>query len=115
MRCSNCLSCETSFVLNKQKTDKAERILILEVTFDTDQHILMDLYNAYTETKQIKFLWSFQASFLKVFNINQNKRIIICSDFNIFFNPKLEAKGGKSLPKNIHFKITRHERNLGYL
>ena len=31
--------------------------------------------------------------------MSQNKRIIFAGDFNIFFNPKLEVKGGKPLLK----------------
>ena len=42
---------KTSFVLNKQKTDKAGRILILDVMFDGDHYILINLYNANTETE----------------------------------------------------------------
>ena len=43
----------------------------------------------------IKFLMSL----LKFFDINQNKRIILAGDFNIFFTSKLETRGGKTLPK----------------
>ena len=39
-----------SFVLNKQKTDKAGRVFILDVTLDRDKYILMNLCNADTET-----------------------------------------------------------------
>ena len=33
-----------SLVLNKQKTDKAGVILILDITLDVDQYILINLY-----------------------------------------------------------------------
>ena len=39
-----------SFVHNKQKTDEAGRVFILDVTLDRDQYILMNLCNADTET-----------------------------------------------------------------
>ena len=42
------------FVLNKQKIDKAGRILILNVMLDADKYILINLYNANTETEQCK-------------------------------------------------------------
>ena len=42
---------KTSFVLNEQKTDKAGRILILDVMLDGDHYILINLYNANTETE----------------------------------------------------------------
>ena len=74
---------KTSFVLNKQKTDKAGRILILDVTLDADQYILINLYNANTETEQCKIFNELQ-SLLKFFDINQNKRIIFAGDFNHF-------------------------------
>ena len=34
-----------------------------------------------------------------IVDISQNKRIIVAGDYNIFFNSKLEAKGGKPLLK----------------
>ena len=74
---------KTSFVLNKQKTVKAGRILILDVTLDADQYILINLYNANTETEQCKIFNELQ-SLLKFFDINQNKRIIFAGDFNHF-------------------------------
>ena len=41
----------TSSILSKQKIDKAGKILILDVTLDADQYILINLYNANTETE----------------------------------------------------------------
>ena len=38
-------------------------------------------------------------SLLQNLDVSQNKRIIFADDFNIFFNSKLEAKGGKPLLK----------------
>ena len=76
---------KTSFVLHKRKKDHAGRIMILDITLDADQHILVDLCNADTETKQLKHLNKLQ-SLLNIFDINQNKRIMFAGDFNIFFN-----------------------------
>ena len=64
---------------------------------DRDQYILINLYNANTEIKQCKIFNELQ-SLLKIFDINQNKRIIFAVHFNIFFSSKLEVMGGKSLP-----------------
>ena len=83
---------KTSFVFNKQKTDKAGRVLILDVTLDTNKYILMNLYNANTETEQVKIVEEFQ-SLLKFFDINQNQWIIFAGDFNIFFNFKTRGQG----------------------
>ena len=85
-----------SFLFNKQKRDKAGKTLILDVTLD--QYILKKLHNANAETEQVKTLEQLQ-SLLKIVDINQNKRIIFACGFNIFFNSKLEAKGGKPLLK----------------
>ena len=71
-------------MFNKQKNDKTGRILILDVMSDRGQYILINLYNAGTETKQCKIFNELQ-SLLKFFGINQNKRIIFAGDFNIFF------------------------------
>ena len=89
-----------SFVLNEQKTNKAGRMLILDITLDADQYILINLYtrNANTEIEQIKILEELQ-NLLKNLDISQNKRIIFADDLDIFFNSKLEAKGGKPLLK----------------
>ena len=43
-----------SFVIDRKKTDMSARILILDVTLDEDQYILINLYNANTETELIK-------------------------------------------------------------
>ena len=43
-----------SFVIDRKKTDMSARILILDVTLDEDQYILINLYNTNTETEIIK-------------------------------------------------------------
>ena len=68
--------------------------MILRVTIDADQHVLINLYNAYTETEQVKVLQELRNP-AKNLDINQNKRIIFAGDFNILFKSKLKAKGGK--------------------
>ena len=52
---------KTSFVLNKQKTDKAGRILILDVTLDADQYILINCIMQILKLSNVKFLMSFKA------------------------------------------------------
>ena len=76
---------------------------------DGDHYILINLYNANTETEQCKTFNELQ-SLLIFFDINQNKRIIFAGDSNIFFSAKLEARGGKpilkrkSITKLVHIK-----------
>ena len=48
-----------SFVIDSKKTDMSARILILDVTLDEDQYILINLYNTNTETEIIKVLEEF--------------------------------------------------------
>ena len=50
---------------------------------DRGQYILLNLDNANTVTEQCKVFNELQ-SLLKFFDINQNKRIIVAGDFNIF-------------------------------
>ena len=87
-----------SFILNEQKTGKSGIILILNIMLDADQYILINLYNANTETEQVKILEELQSLFKNLDN-SQNKYTIFAGDFNIFFNSKLEAKGSKPLLK----------------
>ena len=89
---------KTSFFHNRQKTDKGGRILIFDDMLDRVQYILINLYNANTETEQCKIFNDLQ-SLLKSFDINKNKRIIFAGNFNIFFSSKLEARFDKPLPK----------------
>ena len=78
----------------KQVKPKEFSFLVFDITLDVDQYILNNLYNANTETKQVKLLEELQ-TLLKNLNISQNKQIIFADNFNIFFNSKLDAKGGK--------------------
>ena len=72
--------------------------MILDVMLDGDHFIIINLYNANTETELCKTINDLQ-SLLNFFDINQNKRITFAGDFNIFFSSKLEARGGKAIPK----------------
>ena len=57
------------------------------------------MYNANTETDQVNILEDLVKKLFQKWDISQNERIIFAGDFNIFFNSKLKAKGGKSLLK----------------
>ena len=61
-----------SFVLSKHKTNKTGRILILNMTLNADQYILINLYDANTDTKQINIFQNLK-SLLKKINISRNK------------------------------------------
>ena len=103
---------KTYFILNKQKTGKAGRISILDVTLYADQYIVINLCNPNTETEQWKISKELQ-SLSKSFQINENKRIIFASDFNIIINSKLGARCSKPLPKrNSVVKLADIKKSL---
>ena len=58
-----------SFALHKHKTDQVGRILILNMAVDKDNYIAINLYNANTETEQVKILQELE-NLLKKFDIN---------------------------------------------
>ena len=47
-----------TFIVKKQQTDKEGRILILDVSINDSEYILINLYNAITENEQIDVLSS---------------------------------------------------------
>ena len=95
------------FFVNKQETDKEDRILILDVSINDSEYILINLYNANTEQIDLPnnmFVLS------EKFDINPEKQLIMAGDFNLFFDSKLDAQGGnpaikkKSLAKLIELR-----------
>ena len=97
------------FTIKKQPTDQSGRILILDVSINDSEYILINLYNADTEKEQIEVLSDLFA-LLKTFDINPRKQLIMAGDFNLFFNSNLDAAGEnstlkrKSLAKFIELK-----------
>ena len=73
------------FTVKKQQTDHSDCILILDVSMNDSEYILINLYNANTEKEQIEVL-SHLFALLKTFDINSNKHIIMAGYFNLFFN-----------------------------
>ena len=100
-----------TFMVKKQQTDKEGRILILPVSINDSEYILINLYNANTENEQIDVLSSL-FELLEEFDISLTKQLVMTGDFNLFFNSKLEAQGGNptlkkdSLAEIIEFKET---------
>ena len=81
------------FTVKKQKTEKEDRILILDVSINDSEYILINLCNANTENEQIDVLSSL-LKLLEEFDISLTKQLVMAGDFNLFFNSKLEAQGG---------------------
>ena len=65
-----------SFVVKNKINDDAGHILILDVTIDDNDYILVNIYNANTETEQIKVLNNLHL-FLDSLDVHQNKQIIL--------------------------------------
>ena len=61
-----------TFNVKKQGTDKEGRILILDVSVNDSEYILINLYNANTEKEQIN-VFSNMFALLKKFDINPKK------------------------------------------
>ena len=59
-----------TFNVKKRETDKEGRILILDVSVNDSEYILINLYNANTEKEQIN-VFSNMFALLKKFDINK--------------------------------------------
>ena len=84
--------------LISQIKDNHGSLLALEVKIDSEMLILINIYNANTESEQLSTLTQLNDMLTNVNNIN-NKNIILGGDFNMHFDSKLEAKGGKPVLK----------------
>ena len=85
--------------VNRIKNDNQGRILIVNADIDEEAFVLINLYNANTETEQIKTIYELD-QLLSDFCLDSNKKIILAGDFNLFFDPSLEASGGETAFKN---------------
>ena len=84
-------------LLNKC-SDKAGRILLLDVKIDDTVFVLVNIYNANTENDQLQTLSDLN-DILGNINDIETKNIILGGDFNVFFNLSLEANGGNPVLK----------------
>ena len=75
---------ENKICVNSQITDKHGRILIVDITLDGFEYILVNIYNANTESEELKVLNDLSELMKKV-NITHGKQIVLASDFNFFF------------------------------
>ena len=87
--------------LISQIKDNHGRLLVLEVKIYSEILILINIYNANTESEQLATLIQLNDMLINVKNIN-NKNIILGGDFNMHFDSKLEAKGGKPVLKKVY-------------
>ena len=80
-----------NFVVNNRKTDNDDRILILDVTINDGDFVLISLCNVNTETEQVS-VFNNLSSVLKNVDVTLEKKLILAGDFNLFLNPKLDVK-----------------------
>ena len=90
-----------SFIVKNKRNDDAGRILILDISIDDTDCILVNIYDANTDTEQIKVLNDLHL-FLYMLDIHQNSLVILAADFNIFHDTTLEAEwDSPCLKKNL--------------
>ena len=115
--CPNCLLWERNFFSQKKETDKEGRVLILNVSINDSEYILINLFNANTEKDQIDVLNN-TSVLLEKFDKIQKNQLIMTGDFNLFFDLKLDAQGGnptikkKTLAKLIELKENYDLRDI---
>ena len=111
--CGVLTACFRKEIFTVKKT-KLIRILILDVSINDSEYILINLYNAITEKEQIDAL-SNMFVLLQEFDTNPKKQLIMAGDFNLFFDSKLDAQGGNpTLKKNslVKFIELKHSYDL---
>ena len=91
---------EQKLFVKKQETDKGGCILILDVSMNDSEYILINLYSANdgkTGKEQIDVL-NDMCVLLEKFDKNK-KKLIMAGDFNLFFDSKLDEQGGNPIIK----------------
>ena len=81
-------------MVNKQVGDKNGHIHILDVNIDKIRYTLVNIYSANTKVKQVQVL-SKLSKLIKNINFSKENCIVLAGDLNVFFDSKLETKGGK--------------------
>ena len=94
-----CYYGSNKLLVKNQLHDNEGRILILDLTVDEENFVLINYYNPNTEIQQLEKLEEL-TNMLSTLNISQNSSIIFGGDLNLFFNSKLEASGGNPSFKN---------------
>jgi len=81
-------------------TDNNGRLIILEAKINDCKFIIVNIYNENTEAEQV-ILWDSLFQHLENLHVSNETNLIIGGDFNLFFDDKLEAKGGNPNMKRI--------------
>ena len=80
------------------KRDNLGRILVIEVKIDDSVFVLINIYNANTQSEQLHTLNDL-INVLEIFEDIQNKSVVLIGDFNVILNPSLDWHGGKAVIK----------------
>ena len=101
-----------SFTFINKLQDQNGRILLIEGKFDDDTLLLINLYNANTESEQLITLSELSKMLENITDLS-DKKIVFCGDFNVIFEPTLEAYGGNpSLKKQSLAKLIQIKEKL---
>ena len=79
-------------------SDNSGRILVTELKTDDSVFVLINTYNANTESEQLHALNDL-LNILEAFEDIQNKHVALGGDFHVNLNPSLDPEGGKSVIK----------------
>ena len=94
------------------KRDNLGRILVIEVKIDDSVFVLINMYNANTESEQLHTLNDL-INILETFEDIQNKSVVLGGDFNVILNPSLDSEGGKPvIKKRTIAKLIQITENL---
>ena len=72
--------------------------MVNEVKIDNSVFVLINIYNANTESEQLHTL-NYLINILETFKDIQDKSAVLGGDFNVIFNPSLDSEGGKAVIK----------------
>ena len=75
------------------KCDNIGCILVIEVKIDNSVFVLINIYNANTESEQVHTLNDL-INILETFKDIQNKSTVLGDDFNVILNLSLDSYGG---------------------
>ena len=94
------------------RRDNLGRILVIEVKIDDSVFVLINIYNANTESEQLHTLNDL-VNILETIEDIQNKSVVLGGDFNVILNPSLDSEGGKPvIKKKTIAKLIQITENL---
>ena len=92
--------------------DNVGHILVIEVKIDDSVFVLINIYNANTESEQLHTLNDL-VNILETIEDIQNKSVVLGGDFNVILNPSLDSEGGKPvIKKRAIAKLIQITENL---